>query len=672
MATIKDIAAMANVSISTVSHVVNKTRYVSPELEERVQKAIEKLDYPPNFIVKKSRPTSKNDKQVIVFLHGSGESYFGHTLETDIEEALLSTPYSLVCVQLSGKEKFENLERILLQSGLAAGLLVYPGDEGRMLAPLLENYHIPTVFVSKPLSGPVADYVYSDTEDGTYRAVRHLINSGHERIAYLSGSSLEETGRYQGYCRAMEEYNLQVDPQLVLVGLDSQDRVLAAMSRLFDQKVPPTALFAATYNVCAPVFQYMSRNNIECPKDLSVVCFNDFEWAALHSPPITAVRQDAKSAAEKAVALLMQRLENQAEDWQPQEVVLPTKLLIRSSTSGIAHGPFGEKAGSVDSLVLTTDECTLVAQQGYTAAISFHYTGKAWMDLLLKGISAVFRTLNISLIATTDAHFNPELQSRQLNSLRLLEPDVLISMPTDNTKTAEAFQQIVQSKVKLILITNVPSGLAPADYVSCVSVNERSHGRNIGHGLGEYMTDHGMTQVALLQHSVDFYATNQRDSAARQVLQEEYEGLHICASAGFAREEDVYEATLRLFQEHPEIEALYISWEGPAIEAMRALADMDRGHIAIATGDLDYNTALVMANGGMIKAISAQCPYEQGEAIAWAAANSLLGKTTPSFIGIEPRMVTQKNLLKTWKDIYKEEPPAQLKEALRGNPNFVY
>ena len=184
------------------------------------------------------------------------------------------------------------------------------------------------------------------------------------------------------------------------------------------------------------------------------------------------------------------------------------------------------------------------------------------------------------------------------------------------------------------------------------------------------MVSHGLRNVSLLRHGIDFFATVQRDNAACQVLQKEYESINICASASFISEENVYNATVQLIRDHPETEALYISWEGPAVEAMRALNDLGRSNIAIATCDLDFNTSMLLAEGGMIKATSTQCPYEQGEAMAWAAANAMLDKPTPSFIGIEPVVVTAKNLLKTWKSIYKEDPPSKLKEALRRNPNF--
>ena len=132
-----------------------------------------------------------------------------------------------------------------------------------------------------------------------------------------------------------------------------------------------------------------------------------------------------------------------------------------------------------------------------------------------------------------------------------------------------------------------------------------------------------------------------------------------------------YKKTKDLIKRYPEIEALYISWDGPAMEAIAALTEMGRTDIAIVTSDLDYADAMNMAKGGMIKVLSAQCPYEQGQAIALAAAKSVLNEKVPSFIGIEPISVTPDNLLKSWKKVFKEEPGQELVQAFKENPNYV-
>jgi ribose transport system substrate-binding protein len=252
----------------------------------------------------------------------------------------------------------------------------------------------------------------------------------------------------------------------------------------------------------------------------------------------------------------------------------------------------------------------------------------------------------------------------------MMEPDILISIPTDTEKTSATFKKIASSKTKLILIANIPEGLNPKDYVTCVSVNERSHGRNAGYGLGEYMTKFNLSNYGTIRHKQSFYATNQRDNAAEQILAEEYPDLKLCGTVYFDKEEAVYDKTIELMTQHPEINGLYVSWEGPAAKALKALTDIERTDVIITTADLEYPLALNMAKGGMLKAISSQCPYEQGQAMALAAANALLEKPVPSFIGVEPIYITSDNLLKSWKKVCKEEPSPQLISALNENPNY--
>ena len=252
-----------------------------------------------------------------------------------------------------------------------------------------------------------------------------------------------------------------------------------------------------------------------------------------------------------------------------------------------------------------------------------------------------------------------------MESIKFLKPDLLISIPVDTRGTAEAFRSIADSDTRLVLITNVPEGLTPKDYISCISVNERSHGDSMGRGLGEYMVRHGLKYAGLICHGEqNFFATKQRDGAAEQVLTEEYPEIRVCGKVNFLTEVDVYQKTLKLIGMYPEIQALYVSWDGPALEVIKALTELERTDIAIVTGDLDYAIAMQMAQGGMVKMISAQCPYEQGEAIAMVAANGLLGKAVPSFIGVEPISIDRENLLKNWKAIFKEDPPAALRNAI--------
>lgn len=681
MATINDIAKMAGVSTSTVSHVVNHTRYVSPELVERVEKAIQELEDLPNFIVKKTK-TGKNtvEQKYILFLSSEKESLFQRQIEKCVDALLKETEYAFISMSYDkDAARLSILKAALMDSSQLCGVIAFPDETGYLKKEFFQGMKIPVVLLGKGVEGFGTDVLMPDTFEGGYRITKHLIKSGHEKIAFMGSSRDFTARRFAGYKKALEEHRVGVDPDLAFLNLNSETEIFNVLDKMMAASVVPTAIIAANSFPLLPLLKYLNAHNILVPKDISVASMNDFEWASLLTPEITCIDKKPEEFARLAVDILMERIRKGEVANDPvrgteyQSVTLSAQLNVRGSTCGIGRGPFGEKAESDDVLVLSETEKEKIRQKNYTAAISFHYTGKAWMKLQEKGIEKIFGELGISLIAVTDAHFDASLQCKQLESIQFLEPDILIAIPVDSQDTAEAFQKVVNSKTKLVLITNIPEGITSKDYVSCISVNEHSHGRNMGNGLGEYMVRHGLKNVGIIRHGdKNFFATKQRDDAAEQVLAEEFPEIHICGQMDFVLEEEVYRKTLEFMKRHPETEALYVSWDGPALEVIKALSEINRTDVAVVSGDLDYSIAMNMAKGGMVKMLSAQCPYEQGEAIAMAAANALLGKDTPSFIGIEPVCVSAENLLKTWSSIFREEPPEELRRAIRQNPNHIY
>ncbi|WP_073269809.1 LacI family DNA-binding transcriptional regulator [Alkalibacter saccharofermentans] len=675
MATIKDIAKMAGVSVTTVSHVVNKTRYVSPELVKRVEDVIRTMDNPPNFVLRKEKNGSAltTKMKYVVFLTGEEKTPLQNQVEKYIRRYIGEKGYTLVSLCYDEEsEKLELYSQTLLSVENAVGLIVFPVKESERLEKILRIVKVPILFINDVIESIHADAVISDDYNGAYRATNYLIKGGHENIVILSSSENDYVERIEGYKKALQDNGIKEESEYIFLGKETKQEVYEAIKTFQKYDNKPTALILSDYKVVVSVLKYFDEYNIACPKDLSIISCDDFEWAKLHSPAITTVEPKVKEIAERASSILLKRVQKNLFENNtkmslvtvPEIIVLPTMLHVRDSTRGIGRGPFGEKAASIESLYLTDDERKKVQTGNYTAAISFHYTGTAWSRLHEKGIKDEFNSLGISLLAVTDAHFDPVMQSKQLESLVTLEPDVIISIPTDPTRTADAYKKIIQSKSRLVLITNVPDGLKPGDYVTCISVNEHSYGRSIGHGLGEYMRQFNKTNVGMINYGMDFYATNQRDNAAEQIILEEYPELVVCGKVSFDNEEQVKEKTVELMNAHPDIGGIYVSWGGPAMSAVEALLEMGRTDVVLATGDLEFDLALNMAKGGMVKAIGAQRPYEQGQAMALAAANSLLGKEVPSFVGLEPLYVTRENILKTWKIIFKEMPPRELIDFL--------
>lgn len=684
MSTIRDVARIAGVSVATVSHVVNKTRYVSPELVKRVEDAINSLEYPPNFVVKKSKTLAiPSSLRYIVMVSSDIQNPFQRQIIRYCETLVEAAGFAFVAADYHDDERhFDLLSHLLFSSSNAAGMIFIPGPDQTTYAvtQIMKTLNLPIVSIGNRLDGTDFDAILSDNHSGAFKAATHLIRSGHEKIAMICGNRLSESNldRIAGYRQALQDNGIQPAPEFVLTDRITEEQIFSTMRQLMASPAPPTAVFAANYQTLLSVVKYTNANNINCPQELSIVGFNDFDWAPFINPPVTTVAQDVGKLGELAVKTLLERIANDeavanstAKPLPRRTEIVPTELRVRNSTYGIGRGPFGEKASSPDVLLLSDADKKLIQSGHYKAAIAFHYTGKAWMQLHEQGIKDIFSSLGISILAVTDAHFDPEMQNKQLEGLLTFEPDVIITLPADNIKTAPVFKKVAQSKTKLVLITNIPSGLTPDDYVTCVSVNERSYGRNIGRGLGDYMRHHGKRKIALLKHGADFYATNQRDKATEQILIEEYSDIQIVASYYFSSEENAYDRTIELFAKYPEIEGLYISWEGPAMMALSALNEMGRTDIAIATADLEYPVALNMAKGGMVKVLSAQTPYEQGQAMALAAANALINKPVPKFIGVEPIVITPENLLKSWQKVFHERTPAQLTEAISENPQIT-
>ena len=703
MATIKDIAKAAGVSVSTVSHVVNGTRFVSPELVEKVEKAISEADQLPNFIVKRQMAESGTDaaatawkisqriekpltgkkqsfsRPFILILMSERCSLFQDQVREALEQLLQDGPYSAITVCYEADtDKLRLIGELFISSASLAGIIAFPNHRGILNSSFFDGIRVPVVLIGGVVEGVDTDILLPDTFEGAYSAVRHLLRIGHQRIAFLTEAQDLQTRRYEGYRKALNEQGITPDEAIIIKGLTDEKRVEEAMEKLLEADDRPTAVVTADSRPLAPTLHYLTSRHIQIPKDISIVSLNDFVWAPLLQPSLTSVDKMPEKFASRALSVIKKRIENnetindpRIENFYIQET-LPSRLNIRASTCGIGRGPFGEKAEGPEMLALIEMEKDLIRKKECTAAISFHYTGKAWMRLMEKGIRSVFDELGITLSAVMDAHFDPEMQARQLDSVSYMKTDILIAMPVNTKETADAFRKAIESGTKLILISNVPEGFSRNDYASCVSVNEHSHGRNMGYGLGEFMMRNGLRNAALVRFdNEDFYATKQRDVAAEQILQEEYPEIKICGKIDFHRMEEAGMKIREFLFVHPEVEAFYISWEDPAVYVMEVLAEADRSDIAVVTGDLDIQVAISMASGGMVKTLSAQCPFEQGRALALAGANAVLGKEIPSYIGVEPILVTKDNLLKVWKETFREDPPAELRDALRKQQGIV-
>jgi LacI family transcriptional regulator len=332
MATMNDVARAASVSIATVSHVINGTRFVSAERVERVHTAMRELGYTPDATARSLR-VGRTDTIGLVVPDNSNP--FFAALARGIEEAGFEAGYTTILANSNERPDREHRYVSTLVSKRVDGLILSPsrGDHST-LTRLLQNARIPVVVVDRDAELPNADIVLYDNEGGSHAAARYLIELGHRKIACVAGpaDASSATDRVRGFCNALADAGLAVPDRAVVEADFHFSGGREATARLLDSGVEFTALFAANDLMAAGAIRELAARNIAVPADVAVIGFDDAPLAEMISPALTTVRQPLQDMAHSAVSLLLSRVTS-GDGGKPVRKVLPTSLVIRDSTA---------------------------------------------------------------------------------------------------------------------------------------------------------------------------------------------------------------------------------------------------------------------------------------------------------------------------------------------------
>ena len=330
MTTIRDVAKRAKVSVATVSYVVNGTRNVAPKTEERVRRAMKELEYHPNAAAQSLRTRSTH---VVGLVISDISNPFFATLVRGAEDCARKNGYSILICNTSEKMEDELVYLQLLSRRRIDGmLLASTGKNDEMISRLIDRgMHI--VFIDRKLNGIVAPSVLSENEEGAYHATSHLISLGHTRIGIVVGLPAVSTTveRLRGHERALSEAGLPFDKGLVTYGGSQIDGAERACNELFSLSNAPTAVFAGNNLMTIGVMKQLRTLGIRCPQDVSVVGFDDFEWASCFEPTLTMVAQDPYRIGFTAMEQLFKVLSGKR--FRRITTRIPTHLIVRGSSS---------------------------------------------------------------------------------------------------------------------------------------------------------------------------------------------------------------------------------------------------------------------------------------------------------------------------------------------------
>ena len=324
MATIKDVARMAGVSIATVSKYINGGN-VRAENVESISKAIEALDYRVNPFARSLK--TQRSRSIGILIPDIATPFFGSVL-TSLDKVLREHGYhSLIsCYGADHGLERDNL-RFLISTGID-GLIYIPEDvTADEFYELTSNCSIPVVQIDRMIPGVSSDTVLVNNTDAAYQAVSMLISKGHSRVALISGpkSVLTAKERQIGYLKAISDHGLIYDDALLISEQNEFATGYRGCERLMEQENPPTAVFTTNYNITMGCITAARERGLRIPEDLDVFGYDCMEICTMLKPPPPVVQQPEEDIGRMAAVFLIERLEGYSGEYRT--VRLPCSLI---------------------------------------------------------------------------------------------------------------------------------------------------------------------------------------------------------------------------------------------------------------------------------------------------------------------------------------------------------
>jgi DNA-binding LacI/PurR family transcriptional regulator len=309
----RDVAERAGVSTTTVSHVINETRFVEEETKQRVLQAIAELNYRPSAIARSL--TTSRTQTVGVIVSDSSNYFFAEVLR-GIEDVLRPESYALlVCNTAEILERESHYLDLLLRQQVD-GIIAAATSQRWDVLTEFEMQHTPIVFVDRAFEGLAGPFVGVDNRRGAYLGTTYLIECGHRRIGILAGfqrlSTMRE--RLAGFKHALGEHGIPLREEWIVESPLSVEAGQRAMRSLLALPERPTAVFLNNNLLSLGALLAMMELGVDCPEDMSVVGFDDHPWAAVSDPPLTVVRQPTERIGQTAAEILLGLLKGEQTD----------------------------------------------------------------------------------------------------------------------------------------------------------------------------------------------------------------------------------------------------------------------------------------------------------------------------------------------------------------------
>ncbi|MCK8061005.1 MULTISPECIES: LacI family DNA-binding transcriptional regulator [unclassified Fusibacter] len=331
--TIKDVAKKANVSISTVSRVINGSKPVSEDIKKRVFEVIEELGYSPNPVARNL--VMKKSKLIGVMIPDISSTFVGELLNA-VEEIAKTYGYDIILCNSYGELKQEIRYFELFKSKQVEGIIFITRKINEIHKDIIKALNLPIVMINRDGSELDVLSVSIDQAKACYDMTNYLVTLGHTDIALIrTGDDHESFGvdQVKGYRNALEENKIEFNPARVFEGYFSLEETYKIVDSLIKEGDKPSAIFAASDEMAVGAINAIVDNGLSVPEDISVAGSYDSRISRIYRPKITTIKHPIYDIGAIAVRLIIKKINGQ----EPKDklIIMPYEIIIRDSTKRI-------------------------------------------------------------------------------------------------------------------------------------------------------------------------------------------------------------------------------------------------------------------------------------------------------------------------------------------------
>jgi ribose transport system substrate-binding protein len=637
-----DIAQLAGVSVASVSRVIRGAPNIDAEIRNRIENAMAELNIGRDYFNRNKATDSNPTQSVLVCVHDILDTFYTSVIK-GVEDIADSHKFDIILVNINNNDIiFQNKLKYHLQNKNIQGVLYAPARVSLPTIDLMTKEKMPFVLVENSTDHPQVCYIASDIYSCAYDSAKYLISLGHRRILYIAGANRfsSEQEKYSGYCDALSDSGIMIEPELRIDGDSDLQKVNASIESILDQEIEFSAILCANDLMAFAAKQTLNNRGLSVPDDISLMGFDDLSVSSTIS--LTTSSRPAYEIGRNAMFMLIDLINKRITP--PKNILLNPTMKIRNSCRR-NNKYFEDTARSIAG--------SRIIRIGYTPP-----TDSEFYDIIKHGAYTMMKELSDRFgvkfefeIAAPAEHHAVSSQIAIIENWIAKKFDaILVCSAGDINTMNKVFQKAIDNETAIYMF-NMPAEMWDESKLKAVSVIGYNNHYQSGYLVGQYIAKklNGHGKMLLIWGLPGHWSTARKEGFLEAI--KPYPGLQIVGEQrGDYEFEKGKQVAFELLQQHPDIDLIYGENEEMAHGAVEAIENLRlpfwNGHKGIITIGADglksgYNSI----RAGKLTATVNVGPVDQGREFIMAVfMHEALGYSVDKIINVPTTVVDLSNV----------------------------